>query len=164
MKTHYYLGWFNNFFPEKLGNLLQKDIRTRKSLVMISSNPSSSEEIGATERSWFDQADILFDEYYLINYKVQKEDASLLIQNASVIFLLGGNTVKLNEFLMEYELSDTIKKAKLLSWAQALVQSTCPLNGYARKTLAITLKKALFTKELVLMIFPSCHILILKII
>ncbi|QQP10266.1 Type 1 glutamine amidotransferase-like domain-containing protein [Lysinibacillus agricola] len=112
MKTHYYLGWFNNFFPEKLGKVLQKDISNRKSLVMISSNPSFYEEVSATERSWFDYANILFDEYHLINYLVQKEDAQLLIQNASVIFLLGGNTVKQNEFLIEYELSDAIKKSR----------------------------------------------------
>ena len=111
MKTHYYLGWFNNFFPQKLGEVLQTDICNRKSLVMISSNPSSYEEVGATERSWFKQADILFDEYHVINYSVKKEDASLFIQNASVIFLLGGDTVKLNEFIMEYELSDTIKES-----------------------------------------------------
>ena len=111
MKTHYYLGWFNNFFPQKLVEVLQLDIRNRKSLVMISSNPSSYEEVGATECSWFEQADILFDEYHVINYRVQKEDASLFIQNASVIFLLGGNTVKQNEFIMEYELSDPIKKS-----------------------------------------------------
>ncbi|MGE7841674.1 Type 1 glutamine amidotransferase-like domain-containing protein [Lysinibacillus sp. NPDC093712] len=112
MKTHYYLGWFNNFFPEKLGKVLQKDISNRKSLVMINSNPSFYEEVGATERSWFDHANILFDEYHLINYHIQKEDAQLLIQNASVIFLLGGNTVKQNEFLIEYELSDAIKKSR----------------------------------------------------
>lgn len=112
MKTHYYLGWFNNFFPEKLGKVLQKDINTRKSLVMISSNPSIYEDVGDTERSWFNQANIIFDEYHLINYRVKKEDAQLLIQNASVIFLLGGNTVKQNEFLIEYELSEAIKKSK----------------------------------------------------
>jgi cyanophycinase-like exopeptidase len=112
MKTHYYLGWFNNFFPEKLGKVLQKDINNRKSLVMISSNPSNYEDVGATERSWFNQANILFDEYHLINYRIQKEDAQLLIQNASVIFLLGGNTVKQNEFLLEYELSYAIKRSE----------------------------------------------------
>ena len=111
MKTHYYLGWFNNFFPQKLVEVLQKDICNRKSLVMISSNPASFEEVGATERSWFEKADILFDEYHVINDRVQKKDASLFIQNASVIFLLGGDTVKQNEFIMAYELSDTIKKS-----------------------------------------------------
>jgi len=61
MKTHYYLGWFNNFFPEKLGRALREDINDRKSLAMISSNPSSYEDDGATERSWLNQAGIIFD-------------------------------------------------------------------------------------------------------
>jgi len=112
MKTHYYLGWFRNFFPENLGRVLQEDIIDRKSLVMISSNPSFYEDDGATERSWLDQAGIMFDEYHLINYRVQKEEAQRLIQNASVIFLLGGNTLTQNGFLMEYELSDAIKKSR----------------------------------------------------
>lgn len=112
MKTHYYLGWFNNFFPVSLSRALQEDITDRKSLVMVSSSPLFDEDDGATERSWFDQAGIMFDEYHLINYRVQKEDAQILIQNASVIFLLGGNTIKQNEFLREYELSAAIKKSR----------------------------------------------------
>lgn len=112
MKTHYYLGWFNNYFPENLSRVLQEDITDRKSIAMISSDPFFYEDDGATERSWLDQAGIMFDEYHLINYRVQKEEAQTLIQNASVIFLLGGNTIKQNEFLMEYELSDLIKKSR----------------------------------------------------
>ena len=114
MKIHYYLDWFNDSFPEKLVKLLHEDITDRKSLVMISANPffHEDEEVGATERSWLDQANIMFDEYHLIDYRVQKEEAQKLIQNASVIFLLGGNTVKQNGLLIEYELSDLIKKSR----------------------------------------------------
>ncbi|RSK26808.1 cyanophycinase [Bacillus sp. HMF5848] len=112
MKTHYYLGWFENFFPDNIGRALQEDITDRKSLVMISANPSFYEEDGATERSWLDQAGIMFDEYHLINYRIQKEAAKTLIQNASVIFLLGGQTLEQNSFLMEYEMSDLIKKSR----------------------------------------------------
>ena len=114
MKIHYYLGWFNDVFLEKLVRLLQEDITDRKSIVMISANPFllEEEEIGATERSWLDQANIMFDEYHLIDYGVKKEEAHKLIQNASVIFLLGGNTVEQNGLLVEYELSDLIKKTR----------------------------------------------------
>ncbi|MFS0751652.1 Type 1 glutamine amidotransferase-like domain-containing protein [Oceanobacillus sp. 1P07AA] len=112
MKTHYYLGWFNNFIPENLARVLHEDITDRKSLVMISSNPFSYEDDGAVERSWLCKAGIIFDEYHLINYRVQKEDAQTIIQNASVIFLLGGNILKQNGLLMEYELSDLIKKSR----------------------------------------------------
>ncbi|MEN8698467.1 Type 1 glutamine amidotransferase-like domain-containing protein [Bacillus infantis] len=114
MKTHYYLGWFNNHFPENLSKVLLEDIIDRKSLVMISSNPSIYEEIGAAERSWLDQAGIMFEENHLINHCVAKEEAHSLIKNASVIFLLGGNTVEQNRFLAEYELSDPIKKSRAL--------------------------------------------------
>lgn len=112
MKTHYYLGWFSNLFPEKLGRVLQEDITDRKSLVMISSNPLSYENNGAIERSWLDQAGMIFEEYHLINDRIQKEEAQTLIENTSVIFLLGGDTLKQNRFLMEYELADLIKKSK----------------------------------------------------
>ncbi|MGD7054249.1 Type 1 glutamine amidotransferase-like domain-containing protein [Sutcliffiella horikoshii] len=111
MKTHYYLGWFSNFIPEDLTRVLKEDITDRKSIAMISSNPAIYEEDGATERSWLDEAGITFDEYHLINYQVQKGDAQALIQKASVIFLLGGNPVKQNDFLMEYELSELIKQS-----------------------------------------------------
>ena len=116
MKTHYYLGWFNDVFLEKLVRLLSEDITDRKSLVMISANPflHEDEEVGSTELSWLDQANIIFDEYHLIDYGIQKETAKKLIQNASVIFLLGGNTVEQNGLLIEYQLSDLIKKSRAI--------------------------------------------------
>ena len=110
MKTHYYLGWFSNFFPKQLGKELRKGITDRKSLVMISANPLFYEDDGATELSWLNHAGIMFEEYHLINYRVQKEDAHTLLQHASVIFLLGGNTLEQNGLLMDYELSEGIKK------------------------------------------------------
>ena len=112
MKTHYYLGWFNNYFPKELKRVLLEDIKDRKSLVMISSDPSLGEVDGSTERSWLDEAGILFDEYYLINHQVEKEAANHLISQASVIFLLGGNTIEQNKFLHEYELPEPIKNSK----------------------------------------------------
>lgn len=109
MKTHYYLGWFNKFFPKQLGKVLQEDITDRGSLIMISGNPWIDEEGGTAERSWLNDAGITFEEVQLINYRMQKEDAHTLLQNASVIFLLGGNTIEQNDFLVDYELSDLIQ-------------------------------------------------------
>lgn len=111
MKIHYYLGWFTEYFPVKLEKSLQEDIIERKLLVMISSMPTTHELDGSTEREWLDHAGIKFDEYHLINYRVQKEDAQSLIQNASAIFLLGGDTVEQNAFLKEYGLADAIRQS-----------------------------------------------------
>lgn len=116
MKIHYYLGWFNEGLNEKLVRLLNEDIIDRKSLVMISANPflHEDEEVGAIERSWLDQSNIMFDEYHLIDYGIQKEEAQQLIQDASVIFLLGGYEIEQNGILIEYELVDLIKKSRAL--------------------------------------------------
>lgn len=89
----------------------------------------------------------MFDDYHLINYHVQKEDAQTILQNASAIFLLGGDTLKQNEFLIDYELTDLIKKSTAVVMGQAQEQSIRPLNGYARKTLVIQLKKLFIRRD-----------------
>ncbi|MDE0583060.1 Type 1 glutamine amidotransferase-like domain-containing protein [Planococcus sp. A6] len=114
MKTHYYLGWFTDFFPENLSKALREDLTERKSLVMVSSDPSDTEVDGAVERSWLDQAGISFDEYHLIDSSIERELAHTLIRNASAIFLLGGDTLKQNRFLTEYELAEPIKTSAAL--------------------------------------------------
>jgi cyanophycinase len=95
MKIHYYLDWFNNGFPEKLAGLLQGDIKERKSLVMISTEPnddrySHEDALDVHEKGWFDDAGIVFEEYYSIDPGTNAEDAQRWVKNASVIFLCGG--------------------------------------------------------------------------
>jgi len=83
---------------------------------MISADPSSytDEEINfddISEWTWLYQANIIFDEYHFIDYRMQKEDAQRIIHNASVIFLCGGYPVLQNDFLADYELSNVIKNS-----------------------------------------------------
>jgi cyanophycinase-like exopeptidase len=117
MKTHYYLDWFyDKGFSEKLVNVLNEDIKDRKLLVMISADsPGFKDEHvnidSVFERTWFNQANIFFDEYHLIDHRTHMEDAKRLIQNASVVFLCGGNTQHQKHLLTDYELSDLIKKS-----------------------------------------------------
>lgn len=116
LSTHYYFSWFNHFFPEKLVQCLHEDIQDRRSLVMISAQPSSheGEQVNfdaISEWTWLTQANLMFDEYHFIDYRMQKEEAQQLLQNASVIFLCGGNPVQQSVLLAEYELSDVIKNS-----------------------------------------------------
>ena len=112
MKTCYYIDWFDGALPEKLVKLLHEDLTDRKSFVMLSANcPVEDEEINLTKNTWLGQAGIVFDEYHLINRDVLKSDAQKLVQEASVIFLLGGYTVWQSEFLAEYELPELIRKS-----------------------------------------------------
>lgn len=71
---------------------MQEDIQDRKSLVMISADPSgyTDEQVNfddISEWTWLNQANIIFNEYHFIDYRMQKEDAQRFIQNASVIFM-----------------------------------------------------------------------------
>src|SRR5690606_23969212 len=104
MKTHYYMGWMNSFLPEPLAKALQEDLTDWKSLVLVSAVPFSAEADGAAERSWLAHAGIEFEEYHVINRSMQKEEAQALLQEASAIFLLGGNTIEQNDFLKDYGL------------------------------------------------------------
>ncbi|MEC0168357.1 Type 1 glutamine amidotransferase-like domain-containing protein [Paenibacillus graminis] len=119
MSTHYYFSWFNNFLPERLVQCLHEDIQDRQSLVMISADPSgyTDEQINLddiSEWTWLNQANIIFDEYHFIDYRMQKEEARRFIHNASVIFLCGGDPVQQHYFLAEYELSDVIKNSNAI--------------------------------------------------
>ncbi|WP_345789269.1 Type 1 glutamine amidotransferase-like domain-containing protein [Paenibacillus amylolyticus] len=83
---------------------------------MISAEPSDyeGEQVNfddLTEWTWLTQANLSFDEHHFIDYRMQKEEAQQLIQNASVIFLCGGDPVQQHKFLAEYELSDMIKNS-----------------------------------------------------
>lgn len=120
MQIRYYLDWFyEKGFSDRLVNALNEDIVERKSLVMIAaeSYDDTEEQVSGDnifEKTWFDQANIFFDEYHLIDSNLQKEDAQRLIQDASVIFLCGGYPQYQMRLLMEYALVDLIKKSKAL--------------------------------------------------
>ena len=117
MKTCYYLDWFyDNGFPEKLVNVFNEDITDRKSLVMISAeSPDYQDEQvsidNVFEKTWFNNANIFFDEYHFIDCCTKKEDAQALIQNASVIFLCGGYPEYQKQILTECELLDLIRNS-----------------------------------------------------
>lgn len=116
MNTHYYFSWFNHCLPDRLAGWLQEDIQGRQSLVMISAEPSNYEGeqmhfADIPEWTWLNEANLIFDESYYIDYRMQKEKAQRLIQNASALFMCGGDPVQQNDFIAEYELSDVIKNS-----------------------------------------------------
>lgn len=120
LQIRYYLDWFyEKGFSDKLVSALNEDIVERKSLVMIAaeSYDDTEEQVSGDnifEKTWFDQADIFFDEYHLIDSNLQKEAAQRLIQEASVIFLCGGYPQYQMRLLKEYALVDLIEKSKAL--------------------------------------------------
>ena len=116
MRTHYYFSWFDSNLPEKAARKLNEDIVDRKTLVTISTRPSDfayhEDEYNMVKNKWLGAAGIVFDKYHWIDYDVPKEKAHRLVRDASVIFVMGGDTHSQNAFLAEYELSEPIKESK----------------------------------------------------
>lgn len=114
MQIRYYFSWFDDGLPETIISLLQEDLTDRKSLVMISGQPSNFEEStnNVVTESWLKPAGILFDEYQMIDYRTTKEEAHRLLKKASAIFLCGGYPILQNAFLMDYDLSEPIKQSE----------------------------------------------------
>jgi len=116
MKTRYYFSWFSNGLPKKVADLLHNDICDKKSLVIICTKPSGGsaieeEEYRMVKDDWLGAANITFDEYHFIDYKVKKEDAHELLKHASVIYLHGGDTHLQNAFIKEYDLEMAIRNS-----------------------------------------------------
>ena len=114
-KIRYYFGWFNSTIPKQVAQALHADIPDKKSLVMISTAPSNykhTDEMAALIKdTWFEPANIVFENYYSIDYRIKKEQAHALLKNASAILLHGGYADQLNNFLEEYNISEAIKKS-----------------------------------------------------
>jgi cyanophycinase-like exopeptidase len=110
----YYLGWFNSYLTAPVKKQLNKDITKRSRIVFISAEPNNFEQMGIHERAWLDEARIHFEQYDVINYSVSKEKAHQLIQQADVIFLLGGYPIQQNDFLYAYDLRSPIRKSEAI--------------------------------------------------
>jgi len=115
MKTLYFFSWFNSTILEQPAELLCNDLPNRNSLVSICTNPSehdyNDQFVAAIIAEWLNPAGLTFAEYHLIDYRIPKEKALMLILNASTIFLHGGSPSSLNAFLAEYELAAAIKES-----------------------------------------------------
>jgi len=138
VRTHYYFGWFNDTMPKEIGMLLNEDLSSKASLVMICTTPSeyeSNDQMSKWVReSWFDFAGVTFNDYHVIDDRVTKDEAQTLLRNASAIFLHGGYPDRLNCFLEEYELSEAVKvsKATVVMGASAGGMNMCAKFIYGK--------------------------------
>ena len=116
MKAHYYFGWFNDTMPKEVGMLLNEDLSSKESLVMICTAPTdhkNNDQLSKwVKESWFDFAGVAFDDYHVIDDRVTKEEAQVLLRDASAILLHGGYADQLKYFLEEYEMGEAIKASK----------------------------------------------------
>ena len=110
MKVHYYTGWFDSAFPWLLAESLRNDIVDKKSIAIVWGAWAINEYVGYV-KEWFDGAGIIFDEYHGIDTRTDKSVAHGILRNASVILMMGGDTILQRDFMTEFELGVPIKQS-----------------------------------------------------
>lgn len=91
----------------------KKDIDVYKSIVFIASCPTIGE---VTDKyvemylSWFEKIGIHFEEKVVLDNRMENKDMLTAINNASLIYLMGGTTPLQMKFLKENQLLDAIKQ------------------------------------------------------
>ena len=112
------LGFFSGFptrhFPDDIVKRLKEELVVRNSLVFISAWPSDHErndDDSAGMHGMFEECDMPFSRYYVIDSRTDSSDAKRLIQEASCIFLMGGHAVKQFQLICEKGIAEEIRKS-----------------------------------------------------
>lgn len=112
----YYL--FSDFSQENGFSLVEKDfkkdIKNYKQIVFIASNPSIGEVTDKyVERylGWFERIGIYFENKVVLDNRMDNVKMINAINNASLIYLMGGTTDLQMKFLLDNELVEPLRKA-----------------------------------------------------
>lgn len=115
MRSLYFFSGFDKdkgFTPE-IAKSLREHIVDKSSLVFISSCPYGYEKTELYKDgsiAWFRNIGIEFESVHVIDDRKTETDCAALINNASVIFLMGGTTLLQIEFLQKNSLVSALKQ------------------------------------------------------
>lgn len=112
------LGFFSGFpthhFPVNIIERLKKELTVRDSLVFVSAWPSDYErnDMDATGmHTMFEECNMPFGRYCVIDNRTTADDAKRLIREASCIFLMGGHVVWQFQLICDKGILDEIRKS-----------------------------------------------------
>lgn len=112
------LGFFSGFpthhFPDDIVKRLKEELVIRNHLVFISAWPADYErndDDAAGMYGMFEECDMQFSQYDLIDNRTDPSNAKRLIQEASCIFLMGGHAVQQFQLLCEKGIDHEIRRS-----------------------------------------------------
>ncbi len=110
------IGLFSGFpdrhFTAEIAARLQAELPVRKSLVFISAWPEEYEKNDDDSdgmHAMFEEVGLPFEKHCVIDQRTSSSEASRLIQEASCIFLMGGNATAQMALIKEKDIVDAIK-------------------------------------------------------
>lgn len=96
-------------------NYFKNDMVLYKNIVFIPANFENMEKVNGyanIDVSWFKEIGINLNGITVLNDTMTKEEMFRSIENADIFFLMGGDTLKQNDFLMKNDLKPIIKTFK----------------------------------------------------
>ena len=112
------LGFFSGFpthhFPAEIVERLREELTVRDSLVFVSAWPSDHERSESDSNgmyAMFEECNMPFRRYSVIDNRTTADDARRLIQEASCIFLMGGHAVQQFQLICDKDILDEIRKS-----------------------------------------------------
>lgn len=112
------LGFFSGFptrhFPADIIERLREELAVRESLAFVSAWPSDYERNDSDSTGMhvmFEECNMPFKHYSVIDNRTVADDARRLIQEASCIFLMGGHGVRQFQLICDKGILDEIRKS-----------------------------------------------------
>lgn len=112
------LGFFSGFpthhFPVNIIERLRKELIVRDSLVFVSAWPYDYERNDSDKAgmyAMFEECNMPFGRYDVIDHRTTTDDAKRLIREASCIFLMGGHAVWQFQLIRDKGILDEIRKS-----------------------------------------------------
>ncbi len=112
------LGLFSGLptlhFPNAVVNRLKEELFVRKRLVFVSAWPSEyqrNDNDAASMHGMFEECDLPFSEYYVIDNRTEAILAKELIRTGSCIFLMGSNATQQFQLLRRKAIVDEIRSS-----------------------------------------------------
>lgn len=116
----YIFSGFNSkeHFGKEVRKYFKKDMIKCESITFI---PGEFEDIDkvkryvATDVEWFKEININIKKVNILNDNMTKCDMKNIIENTDILFIMGGNTQKQNQFLEKYKLKKLIKETNAVT-------------------------------------------------
>ena len=116
----YIFSGFNSkeHFGKEVRKYFKKDMIKCESITFIPGEFDDIDKVKryvATDVEWFKEININIKKVNILNDNMTKCDMKNIIENTDILFIMGGNTQKQNQFLEKYKLKKLIKETNAVT-------------------------------------------------
>ena len=113
MKVSFLTSWFSDGFTKDFMTCINEYYKSNGSFVFIASDFTDYIKTDKNYKniiSTFNENNIEFTKSYIIDDRTSKEEASKFIEDADIVWISGGDTLKQIKYIKEYNLIKSLQK------------------------------------------------------